>query len=734
MNHRTVGSGTAGTGSDQLFYEDLIADYVQAEGYVRREWLEKAVLDRLAHPECRYILLVAEPGAGKTGVMAGLADRHPQWLRYFIRRDSTTPLSEGDAVSALIRIGHQFAARQPALFDPQRLEVVVNQRVAQADPESSVVGVRIEDLEVSPFHRTAIRVEQQVGELGGRLVGLEVTHATVEPRLLAPQTLQYLALLDPAAVLSSSEPGAQVVVIVDALDEVFRLRGGMSVLDWLERSPELPANVQFVLSSRPHPRLKTLEGVRAGSLELIELDAGSAVVLQDTRIFARRLLAVPSVAARLPDIDAAAERVARASDGNFAYLRAYERALLGAIHDSSDAALEALLRLDMMPQGLGALYAVFLRNAREEINQLGALDIAQPTGPDDEVTPAWEGAGQRMLGVLAVARAPLTLEQLMHLGAIRVWPSAAGNVLQRLTPFLDEVGLAWRFFHPSVAEFLTRDAAKEAPDLGVDGAEWHRRVVRAYRNAASWAEVDWGSVDDYGLLHLAEHLVELGDAGRDEITALVNPGLRTAARTRFLTDLPFKRIVDTALAEASEQADPGHALTTTIFLDVVGAMLSSSGRWLPPAVFGLMAALGRFEEAQARVDLLLPGQHQFAAQQALVACTPAAQRALLGGHDGADRLVSTALAVPVNDDPIFSGIHRNSAIEAAATALAPYDLERTLTVAAEAEEDGEHKVRDAVLAAAARAAAPDVAKGLLDRMQEGRAASQRCGLCSVFWG
>jgi hypothetical protein len=267
------------------------------------------------------------------------------------------------------------------------------------------------------------------------------------------------------------------------------------------------------------------------------------------------------------------------------------------------------------------------------------------------VAPAWEGAGQRILGVLAVARAPLTLEQLMRLGAIRVWPSAAGSVLQRLAPFLDEVGQAWRFFHPSLAEFLTRNAAREAPDLGVDGTEWHRRVVRAYRNAASWAEVDWASVDDYGLLHLAEHLVELGDPGRNEVTALVNPGLRTAARKRFLTDLPFKRIVDTALAEASGHADPGDALATTIFLDVVRAELSSNGRWLPPAVLGLMATLGRFEEAQARVDLLSPGEHQFASQQALVACTPVAQRALLGGHDGADRLVSTALAVPVKRTP-----------------------------------------------------------------------------------
>ncbi|MBO0906689.1 hypothetical protein [Arthrobacter sunyaminii] len=712
MSHGMGGPGLRGADDEQLFYEDLIAGYVHSDGYVRRTWLEQEVIDRLGRPECQYVLLVAEPGAGKTGLMAGLADRNPQWLRYFNRRDSTTPLSGGDATSALIRIGHQFAARQPALFDPQRLEVVVNQRVTQAGPESSVVGVRIEDLHVSPFHRTAIRVSQEIGGLNGHLVGVEVTNATLEPRLLAPETLQYLALIDPAVVLGASQPGEHVVVLVDALDEVFRFRGGMSILDWLESGPELPPNVRFVVSSRPHPRLKAFEGARAGSIEVIRLDAASAGVLDDTREFSRHLLAVSIAEEHLPDHDAAAERLAQASEGNFAYLTAYARALRSAMQDDNEATLDDLLRLDELPKGLGALYATFLRNVREEINLLGGLDVESPVGPADRLTPAWEGAGQRMLGVLAVARAPMTLEQLMNLGGIRVWRSAAISVLQRLTPFLDEVGVAWQLFHPSVAEFLTRDAVEEAPDLGVEGDEWHRRIVRAYQKDTSWDKVGWESIDDYGLLHLVEHLVELGDASRNEVKALVNPSLRAASRKRFLTDLPFKRIVEIALAEANKEADPGKALAATLFLDVVRTELSSSERLLAPAVFGLMAKLGRLGEADARVQLLLPSEHQFTALQAIVACTPAAQRPLLGAHDGADRLVAAALEMPVA---------RNKAIKAAAETLAPYDLDRALATAAEAENDGAHNVHDSVVAAAVRAAGPASALGLLDRLHEGRA-------------
>ena len=92
-------------------------------------------------------------------------------------------------------------------------------------------------------------------------------------------------------------------------------------------------------------------------------------------------------------------------------------------------------------------------------------------------------------------------------------------------------------FHPSVAEFLAGDAARSAPDLGIDGREWRRRVVRAYRGgAASWAEVDWTRVDDYGLLHLPGHIAELiepgeqGDIVRRELAGLVNAGLLAASR------------------------------------------------------------------------------------------------------------------------------------------------------------------------------------------------------------
>jgi len=722
---RTRGGGSGGM-SEDLFYDGLISNYVGADGYVRRQWLENVILERVSHPQCRYVLLAAEPGAGKSGLMASLAHHHPEWLRYFTRRDSTTPLSAGDAASALLYMGHQLAARRPTLFNPDRLELVVKQRVGRAGSGANVVGVSIQDLQVSPFRRTAIRVEQDIRDLDGRLVGIEINKATVDQRLLVPETLQYLALLDPAALLAEAAPEARIVVLIDGLDEVTRFPGGMSILDWLEQGPELPFNVRFVLTSRPDLRLQLLQGRRSGQVELIELDLESDKVLNDTRAFARRLLTEPAIAVtgRVQDVNAATDRVSRAANGNFAYLRAYERALRGAVGDRNTALLDDLLTLQALPDGLAALYSVFLRSTREEVTKLGSLEIEQPSAPGDEVTPAWEGAGQRMLGVLAVARAPLTLDQLMRLGGIRVWRSAASSVLQRLVPFLDERNGGWQLFHPSLAEFLAMKAATDTPDLGIEGTEWHRRVIRAYRDrAASWADVDWDAVDEYGLLHLAEHLAELGEEGRREMAGLVNAGLRTACLSRYLTDLPFKRIVEMALADQPLSGDIGEVLATTIFLDVIRAGLSSSGRQPAPAVLGLMARLGRVAEARARAELLVPGEQRFRSFQAIVACTPTADRPLLGDHDGAGLLVSEALGTPATDDGIGKGYgyYRNKAIREAVVALAPYDAERSLKLAAGAESDGQSGLRDAVLAAAADAAAPALVPALAVRMHHGRA-------------
>jgi hypothetical protein len=85
------------TRDGDLFNEALIESYVDSPRFVERPWLWRRVQAALDQPECQFVLLTAEPGAGKTALMAWIARHHPTWPRYFIRRDQRTPLEDGGA-------------------------------------------------------------------------------------------------------------------------------------------------------------------------------------------------------------------------------------------------------------------------------------------------------------------------------------------------------------------------------------------------------------------------------------------------------------------------------------------------------------------------------------------------------------------------------------------------------------------------------------------------------------
>jgi hypothetical protein len=109
----------------------------------------------------------------------------------------------------------------------------------------------VEDLRVSPFYQTSLRVEQDVALVAGELQGLSVKRMVAEERFLELFNLQHLALLDPARVLVRDDPTARIVILVDALDELRYTSGRDTILDWVISCPELPPNVRFLLTTRP---------------------------------------------------------------------------------------------------------------------------------------------------------------------------------------------------------------------------------------------------------------------------------------------------------------------------------------------------------------------------------------------------------------------------------------------------------------------------------------------------
>jgi hypothetical protein len=299
-------------------------------------------------------------------------------LRYLIRSDSIRPLSGVDTVSLLLRIGHQLAQKQPDLFRPELLEAVVVQKIENVGQGGTATGIRIEDLTISPFRSTALRVEQNIGTLAGNLIGIEIARANLEPRMLQPDVLAELALFGPATALAGQRPGQIIVVLIDGLDEAIASREVQTILDWLERFPEASSNVRFVLSSRPHPRLRTLQSVRGGALQTIAIESFSTQVRNDTWAFAKTLFSETGIFTNKPPSarDAAIDALTAAAKGNFAYLTAYSRSLRSAIQSGDSGMLEDLAKFETLPEGLLPLYAALVRRLRRQVELLGRLPAA----------------------------------------------------------------------------------------------------------------------------------------------------------------------------------------------------------------------------------------------------------------------------------------------------------------------------------------------------------------------
>src|SRR5687768_17287198 len=97
----TMATATVEDDDAQLFFEDVLALYLKNPRFVPRPWLASEVVSHLADASTPLVLLTAEPGFGKTAFMAQLAEDHPKWLRYFLRRDQREVLADVGARSFL---------------------------------------------------------------------------------------------------------------------------------------------------------------------------------------------------------------------------------------------------------------------------------------------------------------------------------------------------------------------------------------------------------------------------------------------------------------------------------------------------------------------------------------------------------------------------------------------------------------------------------------------------------
>lgn len=483
-------------------FSDLITRYTV--DFVGRGWLVEQVQALLEEPDCRFVVLTGGPGVGKTAFMAHLAATHPQWPRYFIRRDSRDLLRPGDANTFLLTIGGQLATLYPHLFHPENLEVVVRQRIGSLKASGEATAVRIDELRASPFYSVALRVEQEIRQVAGKAAALEIGRLVSEPRLLQMQDLQYLGLLDPARLLLQTDPEARIVVLVDALDELRYSPAEPDILRVLRELPEVPPNLRFLISSRPEAFLGRLLA-RSDAKEL-PLDVAGADNWTDLRTYAEGAIGGDGLKPVLEreglNPEAFVDGLLDKATGNFLYLKSVLSGIQQALEDPAKRErLSHLLRVEELPGALGRLYGYFLSFIVDWVTD--SLD-----------QDAWQKYLRPFLGVLAVAQEPLSEEQIIAFTDLK--REAIRDLQRELRQFVETVDSqspAYRIYHASFAVYLLD--SEQNRDYWIDGRERHNCIADCYLNAWGGLEASLPGLQDpakrdlddgYGLRHLAAHL------------------------------------------------------------------------------------------------------------------------------------------------------------------------------------------------------------------------------------
>jgi tetratricopeptide (TPR) repeat protein len=600
------------TASEQdLFNHNLIASYVDSPRFVPLPWLAERVQAKLDDADCRFLLLTAEPGAGKTAFMTWLARRYPDCPRYFIRRDQRTPLGDVGARSLLLQIGCQLAATQPDLFTREQVEVAVEQRIGTVAETGQAIGAQVERIISSPFYQAVMQIQQQVKELKGNVIGIRVGEWITDPRLIPVDDLQYMALIDPALAMLQTHPDGRIVILIDALDELRYRPSQDTLLAWLATCPELPPNVRLVLSSRPDETLLTrFREAQQHWLRELNIAAGDPDLESALRSYASGLVAEPEFQATLgsaPAMKNFVNRVVEKADGNFGYLDAVGRGIDQALTQEDHQLLTQLVELSDLPGTLRGLYVFFLHQLKD-ITSRKSIEVEDVETGDVHYLSAWPAVYQRILGVLTVAREPLSLAQIRRFGAIAAAPEYLVEAMEYLRQFLDREGDGYRLYHSTIVELLTAESTKENPDtqdIYQNSLRSHSRIVTFYRKGTeSWEDVDWRRVDDYGLLHLAEHLYVLRETEHfsRQLYQLICKPFMWEKQRRYGSHQPFATDVKLAIDMARAEEPPNLAHEVRGWL--IYARLGTQASQIPPEILSALVRAGQAKKVMGFVSLI----------------------------------------------------------------------------------------------------------------------------------
>lgn len=497
----------------------------------------------------------------------------------------------------------------------------------------------------------ASHADTRAGQCHGHLCAEIIRRFDLSYDRLPARTVEDSGFLEKVlreAVEKSAQP---LWLVVDAIDEGDAVPGRNA----LSLPARLPESVYCFVTQRPGETVLAADPDTPIADETLTWD--SALQQADVAAYLEREAGQPALAGGLKTSfpgearQSVLDRLGRLSEGNFMYLRY----VLSDIAAGQFAAGSPKDQTDL-PRGLQGYYAVTWSRMKAEI--------------ENHDGGSWKALHRPVLGLLAVAAEPVTIDWLAALSGCEVEDIQDG-VLNKWRRFFNSNGGLWRILHRSLADFLAKQLDLKAR---------HARV-------AGWLEdsARWGELEGYALRHRSMHLRQaedlpgmmrlVGDAGWYERQVALDPsGVRYATDLRAALELTSR--ID---REATAGGSRAPALAEEVRLALTLSTLSDHWTSIPVSTLNALINAGILTEAQV-LDLI-QGQDESIRGNSLASVASYLPPPLLGR--------ALELAAPLKAEPKTRVLLSLS--EVAAESVRPELLQAARAAALEIDDDNDSK-------------------------------------------
>ena len=415
-------------------------------------WLDSEKTDETK----RFFMLQADPGAGKSMLMAWLAGHGP--------------MPENPEHAALLRKIRKHVRGTHFFVAKSRNTTPLSLAQNLANQLGNTIPGYAQALEFSLRYQTQVTININVETNLGSITGIERAHFDS-----SGQSFDLLFYHPLTQLLDDSKE--KILLLVDALDEA-----DADTVELLSQLQQLPLGVHVLFTTRDDPAAK-VHFPELSAFDLIEdlhLIQDAPDKKQDIVTYAKERLS-PTLAA--PLLDELAEKVGEKSDGIFLY----GRLVVKQINDAVEAGEEITSLEDyVFPEALSGIYAEFLNRTMNPVQ-------------DD-----WHEIFQPVLGMIAVSEGEgLTRRQLEFIvgNEKKARVQAALNACAQYLSAEKKTG-PFQLFHQSLRDYLFDVSSNhwvDAPMRNLQIADYFLKTYKA----------GWGVAEDlYALQYTPVHLAD----------------------------------------------------------------------------------------------------------------------------------------------------------------------------------------------------------------------------------